>query len=58
MISGGFGLTEAGAGTLALSSANTYTGSTAVNAGTLLAQNASAWARARDAMSAVATGAA
>ena len=38
-ISGGFALTKAGAGTLLLSGANTYTGGTTVTGGTLLVNN-------------------
>jgi autotransporter-associated beta strand protein len=40
-IGGGFGLTKAGAGTLALTGASTYSGGTTLNAGTLLVQGSS-----------------
>jgi len=39
VIGSGFGLSKAGAGTLALTGENTYSGPTAVNVGTLLASN-------------------
>jgi filamentous hemagglutinin family protein len=42
IIGGAGGLTQQGAGTVTLSQVNTYTGVTAVNAGTLVASNASA----------------
>jgi fibronectin-binding autotransporter adhesin len=42
IIEGSAGLTKAGAGTLTLSGANTYTGNTIVNAGTLTIQNRTA----------------
>jgi autotransporter-associated beta strand protein len=41
--SSGSGLTKAGAGTLALSAANTYSGPTTVNQGTLLFSGANSW---------------
>ncbi|MBC7368958.1 MAG: autotransporter-associated beta strand repeat-containing protein [Undibacterium sp.] len=40
IVNGGFALTNAGAGTLVLSGANTYTGATTVSAGTLLPSGA------------------
>ena len=42
IISGEFGLTKAGVGTLILSGANTYTGTTTINAGTLELTNGAA----------------
>jgi autotransporter-associated beta strand protein len=42
VVSGGFGLTKLGDGTLTLSGANTHTGTTAVTAGTLVAASAGA----------------